>query len=278
MDDKVLLLDLESVLDIRAGVLRTLGLDPKELEEYLSSAEYNHRDTDDLKYITKEKLREVIKTEDNIDHIKNARPTYLLGCIYADIITMENKSAAMGKPINVEVWVNIYPFKLFQEEIDFLQAVIFTKLRGKNMVSVVNISPEELTPVVIKTNNIDAIYMYNCGRWLQAHGGAMMETDIKATRFHFAPTGETTIEADKIEFLESTGVGDLFTFIDMATSSFVTFNHLIMPLYSEPKYGSLYINNFVDVLSQESADREPDIDLDEEDLDGYLGGHVQITI
>lgn len=277
MEISVLYTDLESVLDVRAGALRFLrGSDENpRLEAYLASKEYNLRTYDDFGEWGDNDIYRTLLNNGSSDILFYSRPSYLLGSIYSDIVNIETRASAMTKTEHVEVWLNIYPFKLTQSEIDLLQSTMFTKLRGKNMVNIINIPPENLTPAVISTNNIKSIYMYLIGEWLEANGSRIMETNIKETRMHFSPIARAKPTAEQEEIIKESAVGDAFTFFDTITSTYITSNHLLIPIYSEVKYATPFIKEYSDILAEEITIRSNDIDIDEEELDGYLGGHLQ---
>jgi len=156
-------IELDCLLDTRLGTCRRI--DENNISNILSSG-YHKRKQDEFPNVDKNIFNELYKNRDvltlSLSNITNI--IKILNKIIKEYLVMLN-----CQPIytSMEIFLNIYPYKLNQEEID--ESVLCLKYWTENLIpiTVINKSNKNLT-VDWVYKNIDTMFKYDYDDWLDA--------------------------------------------------------------------------------------------------------------
>lgn len=161
-----ILIDLDSLFDTRLAILDSMD-DTGEKVDYLLNNGYYSRDRDEFEGFDLYEFRERYAKRD-LNTLRHSSPTSLLAYLHQIVGKFIISNSNEGKLVEVELILNIYPYKLDDYEID--QAVQCLKYYTGNIVPVrvintdtLNISPQWLN------DNVSVFYNYNWSQWLDKH-------------------------------------------------------------------------------------------------------------
>jgi len=159
-----LLVELDCLLDTRLAVL--YRHDIKAFEKAMKS-QYPGRVIDAFSGINATEFRKLYKKRDKSD-LKNALGTGFVSVIKDfTISTLQNNLDTPFRMAPV-ITINTYPYDLTEKELELVIMSIARKTKELADVTVVNISPEDLTPLYIKSM-YSMVAMYDYVEWLEIH-------------------------------------------------------------------------------------------------------------
>ena len=241
-----ILIDLDSLLDVRQGVLSRLMTDDKALADYVSSDAYNFREIDDFSSIANMQQYTAILNSRTKDIISSSTITYLFTVIKKKILDIEKRNIAHNETKRLELLVNVYPFKLSEKEQSTLVDVLFIKLKTEVYIRTIYIPPEQISPTFVRDNDIIELYIYDTHAWLDAqldnvhkasfklHGHKLNFPALYTTR----PTEEFTAKLTKH------GFKDVFSLLEYLTSAYMAVNFLPVIFYNNVITSKAILDNF----------------------------------
>lgn len=167
------LIDLDCLFDTRYAVLNEI--DPVVTDNLLLNG-YYFRNRDEFPNINLHEFRKKYQQRD-VNTLKNSLPTSLmfrLAEIIGDFIVEFGKE---GRLLNPELILNIYPYKLSNEEIN--EMALCLKIRTNHIIPVriINTDPLNITPSWLK-DNITFFYIYNWSEWLTKYTYTLMSNRL----------------------------------------------------------------------------------------------------
>ena len=164
-----LLLSLDDLLDTRAGTL--CDLNPKLTAELLLDPAYAERIIDVFKGFNKANFDKRYKERDK--KVLSLSTSTKVGVIIFDFVQrVVNRNLESPFSMDPVVHINMYPYNLTEKEQGYIRAAVLAKLPIKPEVDFVNLSPEQITPQLLKENYKTAIMYHFWGvpaRWSRAH-------------------------------------------------------------------------------------------------------------
>lgn len=246
--------DIASLLDLRAAVL--LQLAKKDaLLEYLNSEEYNFRQIDEFPLVNKVDY-DRINTEKPIDLIPCSVVTYILTSLKSKLNNLEKRNNFYNEKKVPEVLLNIYPFELSESQANILQNMLFVKLETNTMVTIIRMSPKEVTPYFIKNSGIITTFMYDFKAWMGEHSAVLEKTKLTDTLMYFPSLYHEKHDEKELQKIIKLGFKDLFGYTEYLLSSVANINFLPVVFYSNLVTASLYVDKFNDVLKDEKLATE----------------------
>jgi len=167
---KTILVDLDSLMDTRLGVLETL--DPELAKVVAQRGDYWDREHTDWSVLTNGQLThdaflEKWKARDN-DTLRASMATNLIPVI-AKILADYNQNVQDGMvKEDVTLEVNVWPYALELEEMEDLEAALQYHLYQSLPVTFVSRPMEELTPKVLH-DHYAAVIMFDFQPWIKHH-------------------------------------------------------------------------------------------------------------
>lgn len=246
--------DIESLLDLRAAVLLQL-VKKDELLDYLNSEEYNFRQIDDFSVVNKDDYNR-LDQDKPIDLIPCSVVTYILTSLKSKLNNLEKRNNFYNEKKVPEVLLNIYPFELSESQAKALQNMLFMKLETNTMVTIVRMSPKEVTPYFIKNSGVITTFMYSFKAWMNEHSTALEKTKLPDTIMYFPSLYHEKHDEKELQKITKLGFKDLFGYTEYLLSSVANINFLPVVFYSNLVTSSLYVDKFNDVLKDETLSPE----------------------
>lgn len=188
-DYSTLYVELDCLLDTRFSTLFSMG---EEVAKKVIDFDYHERVTDFFPGIDYEAYQKAYDARNKLT-LKNAMVTPVLQLIH-DFAksTLENAS---GTPFQYEpkLELNIYPYKLDEDEIKLILSIVYGKTGKMMAVEVINKSPEEITPYFVKSR-YSVMVMYRYDQWLEIHA--------KNKKFEKTTVPEVTLLSPAVYFLK----------------------------------------------------------------------------
>lgn len=158
------LVDFDILFDTRLAVLQSID---QEIADDLLMTGYYSRDRDEFPNIDLSEFRDRYQNRD-LNTLMHSKMTTLMMTLKDTIGHYMVANIAEGRPVNIEIILNIYPYKLNEYEIN--QAVQSIKVRTGNIVPirVINAPLKVITPEWLD-NNVVSFYCYNWSEWIQLH-------------------------------------------------------------------------------------------------------------
>lgn len=253
-------IDIASLLDLRAAALSQLG-DQEKLVEYLNTEEYNFRQMDEFPLVDMEQYKRLDK-EKPVNLIPASVITYLLTSLKSKLHNLEQRNNFYNEKKIPEVLLNIYPFKLTNTQSKALQNMLFVKLETNTLVTVISMSPKDVTPYFIKNSGIITAFMYSFKDWMNEHGGVLETNKLPDTIMYFPALYHEKHDEKELQKITKLGFKDLFGYTEYLLSSCVNINFLPVVFYSNLITASLYIDKFNDVLKDEKLSTETEQEKD----------------
>lgn len=153
--------DLDSLFDTRLGCLYEAN---EALVPLALNRGYLTREEDNFKPLSKKSFNDLYAVRDKdtlkVSPITNC-PSLLLELV------MNGLKLSIDSPdfTGCKVFVNIYPYKLSEEEISDILALIVTITSSKAIVEIIDLSPGDLT-VKFADKNLDVMVMYDYNTWI----------------------------------------------------------------------------------------------------------------
>lgn len=155
---------IDCLLDTR---LATLYVTHKELVPKALDANYLGRDEDVFPYVDKETFAKLYAKRDVIT-LQEALPTRCLGFLKEMVTKLMRSASEEPQEFIPKVIINVYPYKLTNEEVEVLVKTIALKTDKLVDVTAVYMSEEEITPRYCKSN-LCCIFQYDASKWLDVH-------------------------------------------------------------------------------------------------------------
>jgi hypothetical protein len=241
-----ILIDLDSLLDVRQGVLSRLLQDDKALADYVASEAYNFREMDDFSAVVNMQRYKTLYTNPTKDIVSNSTITYLFTVLKKKILDIEKRNVSHNETKALEILVNTYPFKLSEEEQSSLIDVFFIKLKTEVYLRTIYIPPEQISPTFIRDNDIIELYIYDTHAWLNVQLDNVHKASFKlhGHRLNF-PALYTAKPADDFkEKLTKHGFKDVFSALEYLTSAYMVVNFLPVIFYSNIITSKAMLDNF----------------------------------
>lgn len=270
-DTSKILVDLDSLLDVRGSILLRL-MDQEKLSVYLNTDEYNFREIDLFPIDNKEEYNRLNK-ERPADLIPNSIVTNILTCLKSKLANMEKRNNFKNENKTPEVVLNVYPFKLTDGQIKSLQNLLFVKLETNTLVNVVSLSNKELTPYFIKANGFTACFLYNFKEWIGEHTEYLDKNKMPEIFMYFPALYHEMKDVKDLDVIKKLGFKDLFAYTEYLFSSVINLNFLPVVFYSNLVTASLYLDKFNDVLKDEKLSE----DNTEEKPNGDSSTKIQVS-
>lgn len=256
-DTTKIYVDLASLLDLRQGTLYYLVEDKEKLAKYIQSEEYNFRETDTFPIVNQEEFDKLYKSAD-IKIIPQSIVTHILVTIQSKLANLGSRNAYYGETKTPEVMLNVYPYKLTEEQSAQLQNMLFVKLNTNTMVTITSMTPQELSPYFIKTSSISAAFIYDIQPWLDAHGDKIENVKLPDTILYFPSLFKEAPTKEDKEKIEKMGFKDIFSYTEYLFSTSVSLNFLPTLFYTNLVTANSYLTKFNEELKDTPLSNKDD--------------------
>jgi len=229
-----ILIDLDSLLDVRQGVLSRLLKDDKALAQYVASDAYNFREVDDFSSIVDMPQYTALNSLRTKDIITRSTITYLFSVLKRKVLEIDKRNIAHNETKRLEILVNIYPFELTQEQQISLIDVLFIKLGTEVYIRTVYIDTKDITPAFMRDNVIIELFIYDTSRWLDHQLANVQASTFKLHnhRLNFPALYHTPLSEDLKLKLSKHGFKDVFSVLEYLTSAQMVINFLPVIFYN----------------------------------------------
>lgn len=238
--------DIESLLDIRQGILHKL-VEEDKLVKYINSDEYNLREIDEFSIANMEEYRKIYEAKP-VDILKHSTVTYIVNILNTKVANLEKRNNYYGEKKLPQVLLNIYPFKLDKDTIELIQNFLFIKLNRRTFVEIINIPNKELSPFFIKSSSIVTCLIYNFQEWFNLHADSLIENKLLDTILYFPSIYYDKGTDEDIQYIKNLGFKDIFSYIEFIMAEYAIVNFLPIVFYSNLITASLYTEQFNKVL------------------------------
>lgn len=255
MKANIIYVDIESLFDLRQGVLGTLVPNKESVMEYLLSEEYNFRESDDLKLILPTAYSEALK-EPSKDILEASCITRIFLCIKQKIESMEHRNKYYNESKEPQVLLNLYPFNFTEEEADHIRNLLFVKLQSDCIINITNLPMKSLSPYYCKSTGIVAAFIYRFKDWITEHSEAIKSTPNHDTLLYFPALYETPPTEDELKKIQKLGFKDPLSYTEYLFSSVASLNFLPVLFYSNLVTALSYLDKFDNQLKEEFVDEE----------------------
>ena len=205
--ESIVLVEIDALLDTR---LTTLGLiSPQAGFECARDPRYFDRVIDDFEPIcgvTLEAFRNVYRNRD-VEVLKAATITEMAFILQDLVLKLERETLDTPFCSRVIVEVNIFPYKLDEEERDILALAVMARCGLETEVRCVRIPPQALQPAVVK-ERYSGMVIYNFRDWMEHHVQAfetvkMPQVSILAPAlfYNVVPADDAFVEDGVAEYI-----------------------------------------------------------------------------
>lgn len=232
--DKVIYIDLDSLLDTRLGTL--IQINEIAAIEALDNG-YHARISDDWSKLTpninQAEYNSRYKTRD-IETLKVSRCTNAVPIINELSKSLIEAAIYTPEVSSVAVEVNLYPYKLSSDEVKMIEDVVRYYLSVNTNIKTTYLTPEQLTPDVIYLH-YDGLIMYDFNAWIVSQVERLKEKRLPTVTI-MAPALYANKIPDKDEItFEDTGEISPFASLELVLCEYVDL-HLL-----DAKYFSLIV-------------------------------------
>ena len=255
MKTSIIYVDMESLFDLRQGVIGTVAEDKEKAMEYLLSEEYNFRETDDLKFIPPGTYREAMKKPTK-EILEASCITRIFLCIKQKIDAMENRNKYYNEDKEPSVLLNLYPFDFTEEESEHILNLLFVKLQTDCVINVANFPISTLSPYYCKSNGIVSAFIYRFKDWIDLHAEAAKNIPMHDTLLYFPALYEKLPTPEELKKLQKLGFKDPMSYMEYLLSSVASINFLPTVFYSNLVTALSYLDKFDSKLKEEFIDEE----------------------
>lgn len=161
---EIIYVDLDALLDTRLGTLAYLK---NEYAVNALSNDYMTRDRDEFKDVSYEVFKKAYEKRD-IDTLKLSTFTNVFTLLQSCIKSTFETAATNSNIKPIQVQVNVYPYKLDEEEMSEISIAVWSRLKEMVDVNVVNINDAFLTPAYCK-DQYSMMIRYDYQSWLKIH-------------------------------------------------------------------------------------------------------------
>lgn len=255
MKANIIYVDMESLFDLRQGVLGTLVSDKEKVMDYLLSEEYNFRETDNLKFLLPTAYDEELKKPSK-ELLEASSITRIFICIKQKIESMEHRNKYFNETREPQILLNLYPFEFTEEEVDHIRNLLFIKLQTDCVINVANFHINTLTPYYCRSTGIVSAFIYRFKDWVESHSVAIKDTPIHDTLLYFPALYNKEPTEDELKKIQKLGFKDPMSYTEYLFSSVASINFLPVLFYSNLVTALSYLDKFDSQLKNEFVDEE----------------------
>lgn len=252
--------DVQSLLDIRQSALIELMGKEKALE-YVTSEAYGFRDLDEFP-VDMEAFRALINDPSG-QVFKNATVTYIEVVLRSKLDTLEKRNAFNQTSEMGEIILNIYPYRLSEDQANRLRDALFLKLGKVCKIVVVCESMAVWTPAYMKTMGIYAFISYSFSDWLNAHKDKLETTDLREIQLYFPAIGQKALEKDEIKQFSKLGFKDIFSYMEYILAAATKLSFLPPMFYTNIVTATAHMEknkvNMLSPLTEEAGEKDGNI-------------------
>lgn len=158
--------DLDTLFDTRLSI--AMELDFFGTGEYVQSGKYYKRTHDQIGLIPYDVLQMYYK-ERHKHQLLQAMPTYIHNLIIDNYVHCVEQIQALHLDHEMKIWLNIYPYKLDDDELDVM-LTMFNNDQIPINVEFVSSSNKDLHPKWVQ-RNVGTMYKYDFIEWFELHTG-----------------------------------------------------------------------------------------------------------
>lgn len=158
-------IELDCLLDTRIGTLMT-HFGKEQVYDTLSS-EYHEREFDIFPNVDYNTFQELYQRRDR-SVLKNSIRTIIFSVINDFIQGTFNNAINSPFVFVPKIIVNVYPYKLVEEEKNLIRNMVISLTKQLSDVEVVDMDYSSITPIWVKKNEISLMIMYDYHLWLEA--------------------------------------------------------------------------------------------------------------
>lgn len=262
--------DIASFLDLRQGYLTTVADTFGNLSDYLFSDEYNERNLDVFPYGEVGGYEKALKSGDK-RLLEGSTITYNVGIVSSRLRDNEMRDKFTGERSVAELWLNVYPFQFTEEESNHIRELVFLKTGRSNVVEIVSIPPEELTPMLIRDSNFISAFIYDFSEWFRIHGDSMTKTPNHDCPIYFAPILKEEPTQAESKVIKKAGFSDPFNLIEFNLSVVSKVSFLPMVFYSSALTAVKVVEGYNKELRKKLDEEAKKIDIPEDFFDEHFG-------
>lgn len=247
--------DIESLFDLRQGLLGTSNIDIDTVTEYLLSEEYNFRETDHLKYLEPGAYKAAISNP-KLEILEASTVTRILLSLQTKIDNIESRNKYYNETSVPEIILNVYPFVMSEEQMTQIRDLLFFKLGSSVLVNVVNFNIKDISPLFFKTSSITAAFIYDMSTWLSIHASTLENNKIHDTLIYFPAVYSEKPSEEELTKISKLGFKDPMSYTEYLLSPVASINFLPIVFYSNVVTAVSYLNRFEDSLKKDLSKPE----------------------
>lgn len=252
--------DIESLFDIRQGILYSLVENKEKLAEFISSEEYNFRDIDNFSIVNNSEYQKAYNKKD-LSVLPNSTISYILTCIKSKLDNLEKRNTFYNEKKIPEVVVNTYPFVFNEKQKEQFQNLLFVKLETNTMVNVIYIPTKELTPMFFSNNNFIVAFIYDFTEWMNTNSKTLEAVKKQDLMLYFPSLSKELISAEELKKITSLGFKDIFSYTEFLLSSVISINFLPVIFYSNLMIAVAHLSKFDDLYKKKEMKLDEDVDI-----------------
>lgn len=249
--------DIESLLDLRQGILFEVVEDKEALIDFLLSGDYNYRDIDSFSIVTDDEYKEAYSKRSK-DILPASALSHVIAPVRNKILSMEKMADMYSENKRVEVVLNVYPFELTQKEREHIRNLFFIKLQTECLITVTEMTPKQLSPTFLKQSSFLSVFMYDFPTWINLHSKQLEVIDIKKINMYFPALQQKIPSKEDMKKVKETGFSDMFSYTEFLLSRFINVSFLPVVFYSNLVTTAVYLKD-LDKSIQEEKFEEVDI-------------------
>lgn len=258
--------DIQSLLDLRQSVLFNLYDDKEQLADFLLSDEYNFRTRDVFNNIDQNKYEALLK-EASTDLLSGSSVTYILNTLKSKISNLEKRNNFYNETKIPEILLNVYPFKLTDEEIEHIKNLLFYKLEANCIINVINLSTKDISPYFINNMSLVTCFIYDFTEWMSIHVDSLEGNKNTDTIIYFPSLSKVDLDEESITKFNKLGFKDIFSYTEYLFSSYANISFLPVLFYSNITTATAHLSKFDNILKDKKLENEEsNIDLSKIDL------------
>lgn len=245
--------DIESLLDLRQGILFEIVDDKEALIEFLLSGEYNYRDVDSFPIVLDEDYKEAhSKMSKSI--LPASALSHIIAPVRNKILSMEKMADMFTENKRIEIVLNVYPLDLTHEEKDHIRNLLFVKLQTECIITITDMQPKQLSPTFLKQSSFMSVFMYDFPTWINLHSKQLEVVDIKETSMYFPALQQQAPSKEDMKAVKETGFTDMFYYTEFLLSRFLNVSFLPVVFYSNLVTTAVYLKDLDKSLKEEKFD------------------------
>lgn len=234
--------DIDSILDIRQGILLEL-MDKDQLVKYLNNDEYTFRELDIFSNVDMEQYNN-LETKRPVKLIPNSTITYIVNVLKTKIMNLEKRNAFYSETKKPEILLNVYPFKLSEQQQEDIQNLLFLKLGSVSLVTIIDKPLETITPFFLSSSNVISAFIYNFSKWGNLHIEALSKAPLKDISLYFPSIYYNNQKVDQLKTIKKLGFKDIYCYIEYLFSNTVDINFLPVVFYSNIVTATLILQKY----------------------------------